>query len=296
MQQRRTGTATVLWVSAHPEPRSLNGDLRRDGVAHLRRSGHHVLESDLYAMGWDPVVRPRDGGHVEAGGTFRVGADTRGAYVDGTQAPEVAREQEKIRRADAVVIGFPLWWYGMPAILKGWFDRVFVNGFAFGTDPDTGRRLRFEQGRFTGKRALVATTLGDRPGAIGPRGMSGELDQLLFGLLHGTFAYTGMSVLPPWALPGADHVRDYDEARAGLLCRLDTLFVDDPIPYRPQFTGEYTEGWELAPHVAPGVTGLQVHVRTGRDPGCGDSLDSGGAPSWGGRTAPGRRGPPPEEP
>src|SRR5690625_7896091 len=48
---------TVLWLSAHPEPRSLNGSLRRDGLAALRAAGHRVLESDLYAMGWDPVVR-----------------------------------------------------------------------------------------------------------------------------------------------------------------------------------------------------------------------------------------------
>jgi NAD(P)H dehydrogenase (quinone) len=74
----------------------------------------------------------------------------------------------------------------------------------------TGRRLRFEQGPFVGKRALVVTTLGDRPRAIGPRGKSGELHELLFGLLHGTFAYTGMSVLSPWALPSANHLTDYE--------------------------------------------------------------------------------------
>ncbi len=249
---------SVLWLSAHPETSSLNGELRRAGVDRLRSRGHDVVESDLYAMHWDPVLRPCDGG-VDSG-TFRVGADTRAAYLEGRQAPEVAREQEKLRRADALVVQFPLWWYGMPAILKGWFDRVLVHGFAFGTDAATGRRLRFEQGRLTGRRALVLTTLGDRPAAIGPRGMSGELHQLLFGLLHGTFAYTGMDVLPPWALPSADHVEDLTAVRTDLFRRLDGLFDDDPIRYRPQFTGEYTGGWELAPHIRPGETGLDVHI------------------------------------
>lgn len=69
-------------------------------------------------------------------------------------------EQEKLSRADAVIVQFPLWSFGMPAILKGWFDRIFVNGFAFGKDVETGQRLRYEQGPFTGKRALVAVTLG----------------------------------------------------------------------------------------------------------------------------------------
>lgn len=262
MHRTDTTASTVLWISAHPEPSSLNGSLRRDGVEHLCRLGYTVVESDLYAMGWDPVVRAPDGGHVagDEPGVFRVSIDTRDAYISGTQPAEIVDEQAKLRRADAVVVQFPLWWYGMPAILKGWFDRVFVSGFAFGSDPATGRRLHFEQGPFVGKRALVVTTLGDRPHAIGPRGKSGELHELLFGLLHGTFAYTGMSVLPPWALPSADRITDYERARDDLRRRLDGLFTDEPIPYRPQFTGDYTPEWELAPHVRPGEHGVRLHI------------------------------------
>lgn len=264
MHRTDATTPTILWISAHPESRSLNGSLRRDAVSHLRQRGDTVLESDLYAMGWDPVVRAADGGHPPEGDTerFRVSADTRDAYLTRSQPPEIATEQEKLRRADAVVVQFPLWWYGMPAILKGWFDRVFVSGFAFGADPMTGRRLRFEQGPFAGTRALVVTTLGDRPHAIGPRGKSGELHELLFGLLHGTFAYTGMSVLPPWALPSADRITDYGQVRDDLCRRLDRLFTDEPIGYRPQFTGDYTEEWELAPHVRPGEHGVRVHIKS----------------------------------
>ena len=261
MQYTDDASPTILWISAHPEPRSLNGSLRDDSIAHLRRSGHTVLESDLYAMGWNPVVQAQDGGHSPDDlDLFHVSADTRAAYLSGSQSPDVAAEQAKLRQADAIVVQFPLWWYSMPAILKGWFDRVFVSGFAFGMDPVTGRRLRFEQGPFVGKRALVVTTLGDRPHAIGPRGKSGELHELLFGLLHGTFAYTGMSVLPPWALPSADRVTDYERARDDLAGRLDNLFTDEPIPYRPQFTGDYTPEWELAPHVRPGDHGVRVHI------------------------------------
>lgn len=252
---------TVLWLSAHPEPRSLNAVLRRHGLRRLRKGGHRVLESDLYAIGWDPVLRATDGGlSGELDRRFRVSEDTRVARLEGRQDPAVAAEQEKLLAADALVVQFPLWWYGMPAILKGWFDRVLVSGFAFGTDPVTGRRLRFEQGPMAGRRALVVTTLGDRPRAIGPRGKSGELTELLFGLLHGTLAYTGFDVLPPWALPSADRVEDADAAAEELGARLDGLFDDAPIPYRPQFTGDYTEQWELAPHVRPGETGLSIHL------------------------------------
>ncbi|SMX79055.1 NAD(P)H dehydrogenase (quinone) [Brevibacterium iodinum ATCC 49514] len=251
--------STVLWLSAHPEPRSLNGSLRTFGIEHLRTLGHNVLESDLYAMEWDPVVRPHDAGtHVSD--RFRISADTRTAHLAGTQPDAIILEQEKLRRADALVVQFPLWWYGMPAILKGWFDRVFVSGFAFGTDETTGRRLRFEQGPFAGKRALVITTLGDRPLAIGPRGKSGELNELLFGLLHGTFAYTGMSVLEPFAVPSADHIDDITPTRARLIERLDELFTAPTIPFRPQFTGDYTPEWELEPHLCPNEHGVRIHT------------------------------------
>ncbi len=254
---------TVLWLSAHPEPKSLNGSLRRDGIAHLRSIGHTVLESDLYAMSWNPVVQRADAGLPE-GERFHVTGDVRQAYREGRLPEDVVAEQEKLIRADAVIVQFPLWWYGMPAILKGWFDRIFISGFAFGKDVESGQRLRYEQGPFLGKRALVAVTLGDRPASIGPRGKSGEIEELLFGLLHGTFAYTGMNALKPWALPSADFTENYSSVLVSLISRLDSLFSEVPIPYRPQFTGQYTDQWELVPDIWPGESGLSVHREDGQ--------------------------------
>lgn len=252
--------ANILWVSAHPSPRSLNAALRREGVERLRGRGETVVESDLYAMRWNPVL-DADGFRTTAG-TFHPTEDVRAAYLADRLPDDIAAEQHKLRSADALVLQFPLWWYGMPAILKGWFDRVFHSGFAFGTDPESGRRLRFEQGPFRDKRVLVITTLGDRPRAIGPRGKSGEFGQLMFGLLHGTLAYTGMQVLPPVPIPSADRVDDaaYAQVSERLHHRLDGLFIDTPIAYRPQFTGDYTEEWELADAVRTGERGLDVHI------------------------------------
>lgn len=80
-------------------------------------------------------------------------------------------EQDKLRDAELVVFQFPLWWYGPPAILKGWFDRVLVSGYAFGlVDPATGRVRKFGDGGPAGRRALAVVTAGDRPGALGERG------------------------------------------------------------------------------------------------------------------------------
>ncbi len=121
----------VLWVFAHPERRSLSGSLYDDGVAWLEQSGHRVIQSDLYAMGWNPIVSAADFGE-EGGQRLLVGGASASAYAEGRLSQDIVREQAKIEWADTLVIQFPLWWYGLPAMLKGWFDRVFLKGFAFG--------------------------------------------------------------------------------------------------------------------------------------------------------------------
>lgn len=186
----------VLWVFAHPEPRSLGGALRDDGLRTLRELGHDVRESDLYAMKWNPVVDAADFGTVAGDERLVVGATSARAYAGGELSADIVAEHEKLAWADAVVVQFPLWWYGMPAILKGWFDRVFVKGFGYGVRADDGRTLRYGEGKLAGKRAMVVLSAGAREPALGPRGINGPLNDILFPLHHGTLFYAGMSVLP----------------------------------------------------------------------------------------------------
>src|SRR5690606_20152940 len=119
----------TLIVYAHPEPRSLNGSLKDLAVATLEKAGHAVRVSDLYAMGWKAAVDAGDFG-PSASNPLRVPADSGRAFDTGTLTPDVRAEQEKLLWADTVIFQFPLWWYTMPAILKGWFDRVFKIGRA----------------------------------------------------------------------------------------------------------------------------------------------------------------------
>ncbi|WP_225918414.1 NAD(P)H-dependent oxidoreductase [Actinocatenispora comari] len=255
----------ILWVSAHPEPRSLTGALRAEGLRTLAEAGHEHRESDLYAMGFDPVVRGSDYPAEPAGARLDVAGASRRAYDSGTLPAEIRAEQDKLRWADTVVVQFPLWWYGMPAILKGWFDRVFVKGFGYGvTDPATGRTRRYGDGTLAGRRALAVVTVGARGPSLGPRGIHGELTDTLFGLLHGTFFYTGMRVLPPLLLDGANRVsaRRYDAMRAELADRLRSLADTPPLPYRPEAGGDYDADLVLRADLAPGRTGLAVHRAT----------------------------------
>jgi NAD(P)H dehydrogenase (quinone) len=253
----------ILWVFAHPDHRSLNGALLQEGLSALRAQGHDVRVSDLYAMRWKATVDADDYSHHEPGARLRVAPVSEVAQRGGTLSPDIEGEQRKLGWADAVVFQFPLWWYGMPAILKGWFDRVFVKGFAYGVrDPHCpGRTLRYGEGKLAGKRALTVVTAGSPPAPMGPRGVNGELDLVLFGLLHGTLWYAGMSVLPPFAVYGADRLPAprFDTDAASLRERVLRMDEAEPLPYRRQNGGDYDDDLVLRPDLAPGATGLAVH-------------------------------------
>jgi NAD(P)H dehydrogenase (quinone) len=231
----------ALWVWAHPSPTSLNAHLSRVGIDALRAEGWEVVESDLYREGWDPVLR-REGG------------------------PDVRGAQDRLRAADLVVLQFPLWWYGMPAIMKGWVDRVFESGFAFDVvDPGAGRARKYGDGGLAGRRALAVVTAGDRPGSLEPRGISGSIEDVLWPLLHGTFWYTGMAALRPHLVTQA---RDVSPGRllkieAELRDRLGGVGHEAPIPYLPMTDAHYDHSIRLHPDVAPQRTGNDAHLATG---------------------------------
>ena len=252
----------ILWVSAHPDPRSLNGSLRDSALKWLAGAGHTAMESDLYRMGWNPVVTAEDYAHDPAH-RLHVATASSTALADGTIAADIAAEQDKVRRADAVVLQFPLWWFSMPAIMKGWVDRVFVEGFGYGIRKAEGGTRRYGDGLLAGTRALIVTSMGGSEHTVSPRGINGSLDELLFPIQHGFFWYTGMSVLPPVLIPSADRMTDdgYAAAETHLQARLGTLFSDRPIPYRTQNGGEYDANFVLDHAHAPGESGLQVHTR-----------------------------------
>jgi putative NADPH-quinone reductase len=110
-------------VYAHPLPNSFTGAVHRHIVDCLTARGHQVDDLDLYADRFDPVMTP---------------AEREAHYQVATNLASVERYVERLRAAEAVVLCFPTWWYGMPAILKGWFDRVWLPGVAFHNPPDGG--------------------------------------------------------------------------------------------------------------------------------------------------------------
>lgn len=125
----------VLIVHAHEEPKSFNGAMRDTAVTVLAESGHTVEVSDLYAMKFNPVGGKHDFTALADPDFFKYGVEQTKATEARKFAPDVVAEQEKLCRAGFLIFQFPLWWFGLPAILKGWVDRVFAAGLA----PSTRR-------------------------------------------------------------------------------------------------------------------------------------------------------------
>lgn len=252
--------ASVLWVSAHPDPASLTATLRDGAIADLRRRGVDVVESDLYRMGFEPLVSVADVSGAAEGPVSRWQQE---ATETGTLAPDIRAEQEKLRTADTVVLQFPLWWYGVPAILKGWIDRVFTNGFAFGVRDEEGKVRKYGDGGLAGKHALAVVAAGDRGSALGPRGVSGDLEDVLWPLLHGTLFYTGMAPHRPYLVPSADRVTAGDVSRLvdELGSRVAGLVDEEPLHYRSLRGGDYDDEHVLHPEVAPSAVGNEAHRR-----------------------------------
>ncbi|KAA8998850.1 NAD(P)H-dependent oxidoreductase [Affinibrenneria salicis] len=256
----------VLIVYAHPEPRSLNGSLKAFAVQRLEAAGHNVQVSDLYAMGWKATLDAGDYPQRPDGEPFNPMSDSQRAYEQGTQRPDISKEQEKLRRADAVILQFPLWWFSMPAILKGWVDRVYAYGFAYGVGEHSERHWgdRYGEGVMTGKRAMLMVTVGGWISHYSARGISGPIDDLLFPIQHGILYYPGFDVLPPFVVYHTSRTDDarFTQLSAELGQRLDSLWDTPPIPFRPQNGGDYTiPDLTLKANIAPGQSGFPIHRR-----------------------------------
>ncbi|CAM4278700.1 NAD(P)H-dependent oxidoreductase [Bordetella muralis] len=251
----------VLLVHAHPEPTSVTRHLVDTASEVLAAQGHHVMESDLYGMGWKAVFDGQDFPERTNEDRLSFIEESGHAFANGCQTTDVEGEQRKLQAADAVILVFPLWWYSMPAIMKGWIDRVWAFGLAYGY-RGAGNAYRYGEGGFAGKRALLAVSVGGPEKDYSPRGINGPLEQLLFPITHGTLFFPGMQVLPTFAVYGSAGIEPgrMAEATAAWKRRLERLFDDEPIPFRPQNGGDYPDCHVLADHVAPGLTGLLAHI------------------------------------
>ncbi len=193
----------ILIVYAHPEPKSFNGAMFEQAIATLTKEGHNVRQSDLYKMQFNPVsdrsnfttIKDPDYFKQQQEEVYATGANGFAAFIE--------EEQQKIEWCDVMIWQFPLWWFSVPAIIKGWIDRVFAMGRFYNNG------VIYENGMFRGKKALLSITAGG-PEKNYIKERYGELAVILHPLHRGVLEFTGFSVLRPQIIYGTEKLSNQE--------------------------------------------------------------------------------------
>lgn len=191
-----TQPRNILIVIAHPEARSFSHAMAQAAATAARAAGHNVTLSDLCAEGFRADIGRHDMTSIADAGRFHVQTEQTEAARKRAFAPDIAREQARLADADILILQFPLWWGGPPAVLKGWIDRVLAYGFAY----VDGRR--FESGLFRGRRAMLGVTTGGTVERFSEGGVYGPIGPILMPLQRLALGYMGFDVAPPYVAHG----------------------------------------------------------------------------------------------
>ncbi|MEM6940034.1 MAG: NAD(P)H-dependent oxidoreductase [Pseudomonadota bacterium] len=199
----------VLAVLDHPDPKSFSAAAATEFIAGAIAAGHTAELADLHAEGFDPRWTLADA---------RRDAKDKGS-------DDVQAEQRRVERADAICLVFPLFWWGMPAMTKGWVDRVWSYGWAYDQLDDREKSL---QPARSGVLLVPAVARSDE---IEAEGYSAALES---AWIKGTFGYFGFSPRRLELLCGSNG----SEARRAQLLKRAFDIGHAVLPPRPQFEAQ----------------------------------------------------------
>ena len=191
-QDMETSRKNILIVFAHCDRKaSFNGAMLEKAVTVLEGRGHKVTVSDLHGMSFNPVISESDmvDGPVDKT-KLSYQHEMGEAWKRGTVVKEITSELEKWDKADLIIFQFPIFWGGLPAILKGYFDRLYIYEAVF------THQMNFNKGKYVGKKALVSVTTGGNASVYTDTGMLGNIDVILYPFLNITLRYVGFDLLP----------------------------------------------------------------------------------------------------
>jgi NAD(P)H dehydrogenase (quinone) len=225
-------------VLAHPEPTSFNGSMAKRALSYFQSTGATCSFKDLYASAFDPVecgLHYKTRKNSEA---FVPLDEQRQAWKNNTTPEAVRLEINNLLNADLVILQFPLWWHGPPAILKGWFDRTFPSGGVYTS------RMRYDEGYFKGRKALLSVTTGAPEEAFGPGARGGDPDTMLWPLQY-SLHYLGFTVLKPFWTYGVQgygySYEEQDSVERRLTAKLNDW--EERLISLPHERGLYFPGW-----------------------------------------------------
>lgn len=183
----------ILVVYAHQEPSSFTASMKNTAIEALTRQGHTVTLTDLYAQGFSAVDQKWDF-VTTSGKHFNYMLEQKhAAKLDFAFSPDIVAEIEKIQLANIILLMFPIWWFSVPAIMKGYFDRVLAMGVAW----DSGRI--YENGLLKGKSAMVIASGGGPVDYYKREGRHrATVNDILHPVHHGTLGFCGLNVHEPF--------------------------------------------------------------------------------------------------
>lgn len=158
----------ILTIVSHPNPNSFTHALVERFHDGARQAGHVSELADLHAEGFDPRWSMAD----------------LAQFDDGDLPDDVLAEQARIERSDVVCMAFPLYWFGMPAMLKGWVDRVWTYGWAYDQVGDHDKSLLRD------RIGVMLIPAGGNPEHWTPYGLGEAMDSIW---RVGTMGYFGLS-------------------------------------------------------------------------------------------------------
>lgn len=182
----------VLVVYAHPNEGSYNQAILDTAVTAFQSKGHNVVVRDLYKLGFNPVLTQAD----------------NAAMREGNTPADIKTEQEHISNADLIAFIYPIWWTGLPAIIKGYVDRAFSYGFAYQYNEAGGIDKLL-----TGKKGVIINTHGSPAEYYDSVGMTQSLKQTSG---TGIFEFCGIEVAEQLLFGGVNGHSDQSVLKANL--------------------------------------------------------------------------------
>lgn len=212
----------VYW---HPEPKSFSGAMFHAACETLTEAGHELRTSNLYEMRFDPISSRGNFTTIKDPSYLKQQIEELYATDKNGFSAEVESELKKIEWCDLMIWQFPLWWFGLPAVLKGWVDRVFVMGRVY------NRGQIYENGVFRGKRALLSLTTGGSEEAYRKAGSNGDIAAILRPIHRGILQFVGFDILAPHVVYEPAHLTDPQRLQhlASYAARMQRIAEESPI-------------------------------------------------------------------
>ena len=199
----------VLVVYYHPEKGSFNHAMLERIRSTLKKEAVRHKITDLCADHFDPVSGRNAYRSVKDPHIFRQQLEEPHAAEHHSFSPQIEQEIRKIEWCDLMIWQFPLWWFSLPAVFKGYVDRVFAMGRAYKSS------CFYADGLFKGKQAMLSLTTGGPESMYHAAGENGDMKTILSPITHGILEFTGFRVLEPHIVYAPAHM-DADRRREAL--------------------------------------------------------------------------------